>query len=143
MSVRNIRVKDAPIVTEIANNCSPLLRASVEGTYEFLARCFSNTFFVYEKDGQIIGYTVGFPNTAKKGEFWIYQVGILEDFRSKGIGSKLFEALFNQVRKEGYECIRSHYIFSNKHSGNLHSKFGMKICGQDDRGYFVEAKFNE
>ena len=139
MSIRNVRVKDAPIVTKVAENCVPLVRASVEGTYEFLARCFSNTFFICEENDEIIGYTVGFPNTAKEGEFWIYQVGILNQWRGKGIGSKLFAALFKEVRNKGYERIRSHYKFGNEHSANLHAKFGMKKCGEDERGYFVEA----
>ena len=143
MNIKHVKVKDAPVITHIAENCAPLLRASVEGTYEFLARCFSNTFFVCETDNKLIGYIVGFPNTAIKGEFWIYQVGVLKDYRGKGVVSKLFEALFDQVKKENYLRIRSHYIFTNKHSANLHAKFGMKVCGQDHRGYFVEINLNE
>ena len=143
MPIRNVEVKDAPKVTDVAENCVPLVRASVEGTYEFLARCFSNTFYVYEENEEIIGYTVGFPNTANSGEFWVYQVGVLDKWRCKGIGSKLFEALFRAVKSEGYERIRSHYIFTNEHSGNLHAKFGMEIYGQDERGHFVEAIFKK
>ncbi|MHA1229904.1 MAG: GNAT family N-acetyltransferase [Candidatus Helarchaeota archaeon] len=139
MTIRNVKVSDAPEIVKVAENCSPLLRNSVEGTYEFLARCFSNTFFVYEENDTVIGYIVGFPNTAKLGEFWIYQVGVIDKYRGKGIGSKLFKALFDQVKSEKYERIRSHYIFENKVSANLHKKFGMEICGQDNRGYFVEA----
>ncbi|MBD3230893.1 MAG: GNAT family N-acetyltransferase [Candidatus Lokiarchaeota archaeon] len=142
MTIRKVKIKEAPIIARIAANCSPSMRPSVEGTYEYLARCFSNTFFVYEKDDEIIGFIVGFPNTAELGEFWIYQCGILNKWRGKGIGSELFTAIFDAVKAEGYKSIRSHYKFSNTHSANLHKKFGMEICGQDERGYFVEIIFN-
>ncbi|MHA1266089.1 MAG: GNAT family N-acetyltransferase [Candidatus Helarchaeota archaeon] len=141
MSIRNVQVKDKFEIAALAEACVPWLRASVVGTYEFLARCFSNTFFVYEEQGKIIGFIVGFPNTAVKGEFWLYQVGIYEEYRGRGIGSKLLARLIEQVKAEGYACMRSHFKFENKHSRALHEKFGMKVCGQDDRGWFVEVKF--
>ncbi len=141
MSIRNADVEDKVAVFELAQSCIPWLRASVVGTYEFFARCFRNTFFVYEENNKIIGYLVGFPNTAVKGEFWIYQIGMYEEHRGKGIGSKLFARMVEQVKSEGYNSMRSHFKFKNKHSRALHEKFGMKIYGEDDRGWFVEVKF--
>ena len=143
MPVRNARVKDKFDIKKLADNCEPLVRPSVVGTYEFLVRCFSNTFFVYEEDSELIGFMVGFPNTAEKGEFWIYQICVNNKYRGKGIGSQLFKRLFEQMRAEGYERVRSHFKFENEHSRNIHEKFGMKICGQDDRGWFAEVKLNE
>lgn len=141
MSIRNAKVDDKFAIAELAESCAPFLRPSVVGTYEFFGRCFSNTFFVYEEEGKIVGFIVGFPNTAKPGEFWLYQVGINPEFRGKGIGSKLFARLIGQAKSEGYKCMRSHFKFENKHSRALHEKFGMKICGEDDRGWFVEVVF--
>lgn len=142
MAIRNAKVEDKFRITELAENCSPLLRASIDGTYEFLARCFENTFFVYEVNGELIGYIVGFPNTAKKGEFWLYQVCVCGKHREKRIGSELLEELINQVKSEGYGRIRSHLQFVNEHSLNLHRKFGFEIYGQDDRGWFLELIFS-
>jgi len=141
MSIRNAEVADKHAIAELAESCVPWLRASVVGTYEFFARCFRNTFFVYEENDKILGYLVGFPNTAEDGEFWIYQVGIYEGHRGKGIGSKLFARIVEQMKSEGYTSMRSHFKFENKHSRALHEKFGMKIYGEDDRGWFVEVKF--
>ncbi len=141
MPIRNVQVKDKFAVTKVAENCAPLLRASVNGTYEFLARCFQRTFFVYLDNSEIIGYIVGFPNTSVKGEFWLYQVAINEKYRGRHIGSQLMEKFVNQVKADGYKRIRSHFQFVNEHSKNLHEKFGFKICGQDDRGWFAEVIF--
>ena len=140
MVIRNVQVNDKFEITKLAENCTPLVRPSVVGTYEFLARCFQNTFFIYEQDSKILGFIVGFPNTAIKGEFWIYQVCICDKHRGKGIGSKLLENLIKQLKSEGYLRMRSHFKFENEHSKNLHEKFGMKVCGQDDRGWFVEVE---
>jgi L-amino acid N-acyltransferase YncA len=140
MPIRNVKVSDSIEITTLAENCAPLIRASVVGTYEFLARCFSNTFLVYEEGGKILGFLVGFPNTAAKGEFWIYQVCISDKLRSKGIGTQLFQRLFDQLKAEGYTRVRSHYKFENTHSRNLHEKFGMKQCGQNELGWFCEVK---
>ena len=140
MTIRNARVEDKVAITELAENCAPMVRPSVVGTYEFLARCFSNTFFVYEENSKILGFVVGFPNTAKEGEFWIYQVCVNDKLWGKQIGTKLFERIFKQVRAEGYVHVKSHFKFKNSQSRALHEKFGMTVSGQDDRGYFVEVE---
>ncbi|NVM01908.1 MAG: GNAT family N-acetyltransferase [Candidatus Helarchaeota archaeon] len=141
MTIRNVQVKDKHAVTEVAENGAPLLRASVYGTYEFLARCFQRTFFVYLENSKIIGYIVGFPNTSVKEEFWLYQVGVIEKYRGRNIGSQLLKKLIDQVKSDGYKRIRSHFQFANEHSKNLHEKFGFKICGQNDEGLFGELVF--
>jgi len=139
MSVRNVEISDKFAITTLAKKCAPFLRPSVVGTYEFLARCFKNTFFVYEENSKIMGFIVGFPNTASNSEeFWIYQACLSKKYRSKGIGSLLFERLLQQVKSEGYKRVRSHFKFENEISKRLHEKFGMKIYDQDDRGWFAE-----
>jgi len=141
MSIRNVEVSDKFAVTELAKKCAPFLRPSVVGTYEFMARCFRNTFFVYEENSKLLGFIVGFPNTAAQGEFWIYQACLCKKCRSKGTGSALFERLLQQVKSEGYKRVRSHFKFDNEISKRLHEKFGMKIYDKDDRGWFAEILF--
>lgn len=138
MSIRNVKVNDKTLITEIAEDSEPYVRPSVVGTYEYLARCFQRTFFLYEENSTPIGFIVGFPNTSTEGEFWLYQIAIKKSYREKGIGSKLFEAFINQVRVDGFVKIRSHYKFDNERSAKAHAKFGFKKCGEDDRGIFVE-----
>ena len=53
MSIRNVQVKDKHSVTQVAESGAPLLRASVYGTYEYLARCFQRTFFVYLENSKM------------------------------------------------------------------------------------------
>ena len=139
MLIRNVQVKDKFLVTEIAEKSIPYIRSSVVGTYEYLARCFQRSFFLCEDNSKPIGFIVGFPNTSSEGEFWLYQIAILEEYREKGIGSMLFKAFIKQVKSDGYDKIRSHYKFDNERSAKAHAKFSFKPCGkEDDRGPFVE-----
>ena len=138
MTIRNAKIKDKLIITEIAEDSEPFVRPSVVGTYEYLVRCFQRSFFIYEEKSKPIGFLVGFPNTSSEGEFWLYQIAIRKGHREKGIGSKLFEAFINQVKADGYQKIRSHYKFDNDRSAKTHAKFGFKQCGKDERGPFVE-----
>jgi len=48
VKLRNVKIEDAPKVTEVAKKCAPWVRNSVTGTYEFLARCFKRYFFILE-----------------------------------------------------------------------------------------------
>ncbi|MHC1591871.1 MAG: GNAT family N-acetyltransferase [Candidatus Helarchaeales archaeon] len=141
MTIRNVCIQDKQRITALAQECSPMLRPSVEGTYEFLARCFSNTFFVHEDGQELLGFIVGFPNTAVRGEFWLYQVCVKPDARGRKIGSELFEKFVLTVKDEGYERIFSHVKFGNEISLKLHQKFGFKIHEEDDRGMILELKF--
>jgi len=138
LGLRNAKVADKFGIAEVAEKSAPYVRPSVVGTYEFLARCFQRTFFVHEDEGKITGFIVGFPNTSIEGEFWLYQIALLDEYRGKGRGSQLFKKFIDQVRSDGYKRIRSHYKFDNERSAAAHAKFGFKKCGEDERGFFVQ-----
>jgi len=141
VKLRNVKIEDAPKVTEVAKKCTPWVRNSVTGTYEFLARCFQRYFFVLENDDkELVGYIVGLPNVDIEGEFWLYQVAVLENLREKGLGSMLTDAFKKQVIKDRYRVMKSHYIWKNEMSAALHAKFGFKRFGNDDRGPFVKCE---
>jgi GNAT superfamily N-acetyltransferase len=140
MSIRNANIEDKFQIEKLAQKCSPNMRPSTAGTYEYLARCFKKTFFVYEENSKILGYIVGFPNTSKLGEFWLYQVCVSRNHRRKGIGSMLFERIIDEIKLGGYKIIKSHFQFPNQHSRNLHEKFGFKIYDEDDIGWFARLE---
>ena len=140
--LRNVDVDDKLKIADVAEKCAPWIRNSVVGTYEFLARCFRRYFFVIEdENGDLLGFIVGFPNIDVEGEFWLYQVAILPEFRRNDLGSILFDALKKKVVEDGYKVMKSHYRFDNEKSKNLHAKFGFKLDGtSDERGPFVICK---
>lgn len=139
-NLRNVEIEDKFKIAEVAEKCAPPIRSSVVGTYEYLARCFRSYFLVVENDeGEIVGFISGFPNLDVKGEIWIYQVAILEDFRGHGFGSMLFEAFISQAKKDGYKILKSHYVWDNEISAGLHSKYGFEKFGKDDRGPFIKV----
>ena len=136
MSIRNAELEDVQAITDLANNCAPDLRPSVFGTYEYFARCFRSTFFVYEENDLIKGYVVGFPNIDVKGEYWLYQICVHSELRSKKIGSKLIVPFIEEIKKKGNNSIKSHA--NTQHSANLHEKYGFKTYETDESGWFME-----
>jgi GNAT superfamily N-acetyltransferase len=139
LSIRNVNHEDVQSITDLANNCAPNLRPSVFGTYEYFTYCFKSTFLVFEDDEGIKGFVVGFPNIDEKGEYWLYQICIYGSLRSKGIGSKLIHPFIEKIKELGYTHIKSHA--NNKHSKNLHEKFGFKQYAEDQSGWFLELEF--
>lgn len=136
IKIRNATLEDKYAITELANNCAPDLRPSVLGTYEYFARCFKSTFFVYEENNELKGYIVGFPNIDVEGEYWLYQVCVHRSLRGKKVGSKLIVPFIEKIKELGYKNIRSHA--NNQHSVNLHEKYGFKKYEQDESGWFME-----
>lgn len=124
MSIRNARMEDKHVLTALAKRCEPQIRPTVVGTYEFLARCFQSTFFVYEEEGEIKAYMVGFPNVDVKGEIWIYQICVHESLRGKRVGTQLFDAFMKTVKEQGYKTVLSQV--TNDISIKLHEKFGLE-----------------
>ncbi|MFX1450486.1 MAG: GNAT family N-acetyltransferase [Promethearchaeota archaeon] len=139
MSIRNAELEDTQQITDVANNCAPNLRPSAFGTYEYFTRCFRSTFLVYEENEEIKGFVVGFPNIDVKGEYWLYQICVYSELRSKKIGSKLIVPFIEKIKEMGYKNIKSHA--NNQHSVNLHEKYGFKKYDTDESGWFLELTF--
>ena len=140
MSIRNAEIKDAKSIADLAQDCSGFMRSSVEGTYEYLIRCFRSTFLVYEDKEEIKGFVVSFPNIDIEGEYWIYQICINGSLRGKGIGYKLLSPLIKIIQEKGYKILKTHA--NNQHSYNLHKKCGFKPYEDDGSGWFMELKLS-
>lgn len=70
---------------------------SREGIEKFLKRNPS-TCFIYENDGEIIGVIMG-GHDGRRG--FIYHAVVLPDFRGRGIGKELTEAVCTALKEEG------------------------------------------
>ncbi len=57
-------------------------------------------------------------------------VYVLEEYRGKGIGSKLLGELINLAREREFHSIIARITDGNAHSIHLHSKYGFRIIGE-------------
>ena len=105
--------------------------------YEILSE-FPETFLVAELDGRVVGYIMcrieyGFSSMkrlglARKGH--VVSVAVLDEHRSKGVGTKLIELAEEVMRtKSAKECYLEVRV-SNEGAVRLYQKLGYKITGK-------------
>jgi ribosomal protein S18 acetylase RimI-like enzyme len=121
--IREAEEKDACKVEELAKKCPPL-RASVEGTYEYLALCFKRYFLLAECQGEIIGFVVGFPSL--EGKMWIYQIAVNKEHRLRKIANRLLTEEIKRSQLDGYKTMGVRALKSNEASIELLKNFGFK-----------------
>ena len=105
---------------------------------------FSNTSFVIEKEGELIGFLIGFISPSLKNEAYVHFMGVHPDFRKKGIGTLLYERFFEICRSHGRNIIRACTSPVNKGSVLFHKRIGFQLEPGDDEidGFPVTSDYN-
>lgn len=96
---------------------------------------FNNTSFIAEKDGQMIGFLVGFLSQSKPEEAYIHFVGVHPEYRKLMIGKQLYNEFFQVVKQKGCRLVRCVTSPVNKVSIAYHTKMGFEI----EKGYTTIA----
>jgi hypothetical protein len=94
---------------------------------------FNDTSFVIEKDGEMIGFLIGFISPALKNEAYVHFMGVHPDFRQKGIGTTLYERFFEICRIHGRNIIRACTSPVNRGSVDFHKRIGFELEPGDDK----------
>jgi len=94
---------------------------------------FHDTSLVAEKDGEFVGFLVGFLSQSRKDEGYIHFVGVHPDFRKKGLGRELYRRFFRICREHGRSLVRSCTSPVNKGSIVFHGRMGFMTEGGDLR----------
>lgn len=80
--------------------------------------------FVYEKDGEIIGFYI-ISNIADLVE--IFTIAVDKGHREEGIGSKLLDHIINYAKENGASEIWLEVATKNIAAINLYQKYGFKV----------------
>jgi phosphinothricin acetyltransferase len=83
-------------------------------------------WLVYEIDGKIAGYAYGSQYRERIGYQWCVEcsVYIHDDFQRRGIAKKLYAALFEILKKQGYRNVYAVINLPNDKSVQLHESCG-------------------
>jgi GNAT superfamily N-acetyltransferase len=92
---------------------------------------FHDTSFVAEKDGEYVGFLIGFLSQTFPDEAYIHFVGVHPDYRKEGVGRLLYERFFEAVRAQGRSLVRCVTAPVNKPSIAFHLKMGFQPEPQD------------
>lgn len=86
-----------------------------------------NIIYVYEDKDEIVGFVSGSfqrGNTVKKtDEVKIEMLYVLDDYRNKGIGTKLIDAFVNECKEKNVSYVRIDNFLKNP-AGNLYERLG-------------------
>ncbi|MCP3738040.1 N-acetyltransferase family protein [Rossellomorea sp. BNER] len=105
---------------------------------------FANTSFVAEKEGEIIGFLIGFLSQFHSNEAYIHFVGFHPKYRNHNIGKKLYNEFFNEVKQNGRKVVRCVTSPVNKVSIVYHTKMEFEIEKGDKTldGVSVNANYD-
>lgn len=136
MIVRKVEIKDAEKIAEIYNfyvlnthHSFEIEAVSVEEMQQRISLASENyPFLVAEEAGEITAYAYAScykPRSAyrKSAEVSVY---IKNNLKQKGIGTKLYEKLFEELSKMDVHAIIAGISLPNDASVRLHEKFGME-----------------
>jgi GNAT superfamily N-acetyltransferase len=88
---------------------------------------FADTCFAAERDGELVGFLVGFVSQSRPAEAYIHFVGIHPGERGHGLGRQLYERFFAAVRARDCRLVRAVTAPINRNSIRFHQRMGFDI----------------
>jgi predicted GNAT superfamily acetyltransferase len=88
---------------------------------------FTDTSFAAERDGELVGFLIGFISQSRPGEAYIHFVGVSPGERGGGLGRELYERFFAAVRARGCGLVRAVTSPVNQGSVRFHQRMGFDI----------------
>jgi len=102
----------------------------------------NQTIFVAEKDNQLIGYLAAYGGRYKRNRQTVYIVtGILQDFTSQGLGTKLFEQLEGWAKKRKIHRLDLTVMVHNEAALALYRKIGFEIEGRKKHSLYINDSY--
>jgi len=88
---------------------------------------FTDTSFAAERDGELVGFLVGFLSQSRPGEAYIHFVGVHPAERGRGLGRQLYQHFFAAARARGARAVRAVTAPVNHGSIRFHQQMGFGI----------------
>jgi ribosomal protein S18 acetylase RimI-like enzyme len=132
MEIRSVKGSDYYVISPLINewwggrNMSDMLP-------KLFFDHFTNTSFIAEKEGGIVGFLIGFISQTHSNEAYIHFVGVHPEYRKHNIGKHLYNEFFNVVKQNGRNIVRCVTSPVNKVSIAYHTKMGFEIEEGDKR----------
>ena len=99
------------------------------------------TIFVAEEEGKLIGYLIAMGGRAKRTQHSAYLViGILKNFRGRGIGTALFQSMENWALNHNISRLELTVVTQNEVGLALYKKRGFEIEGTKRNSLMIEGK---
>jgi len=100
--IRHCKESDASAMHAFVEGLPPLT-AHTAYTYWSLCRYSSDTCFVAEMNGFLVGLVTAIVSTAKPITLFIWQLGVARDCRGSGLSDRLLDRIAQAARRVGAE----------------------------------------
>lgn len=154
MNIREIRPEDATklihLIKEVENHSAYMLmepgerKTTPEEQRSQLAKWHqqtNSTIFVAEVTDNFVGYVIAAGSKAKRQRHSAYLViGILPDYRGKGIGSVLFDKVIKWASEHHISRLELTTVTENKSGLALYKKNGFEIEGTKRSSLKIDGK---
>ena len=88
---------------------------------------FEGTSFVAEDGEQLAGFVCGFLSQTEPDEAYIHFVGVAPERRGAGLGRRLYDHFFDEVRAQGRSVVRCVTSPVNEVSVAFHEALGFEV----------------
>lgn len=135
MEIRSVKGSDYDVISPLINewwggrNMSDMLP-------KLFFDHFTQTSFIVEKDGKLVGFLIGFLSQTHLNEAYIHFVGVHPDYRKHNIAKNLYHKFFKIVKQNNRRIVRCVTSPVNKVSIAFHSKLGFEI---EDGDHIVDG----
>jgi ribosomal-protein-alanine N-acetyltransferase len=122
MIIRRAEQRDLPQIVQIEGLCFPQETAFPSGMFAYLIK-YSVSLVACEPEGRVLGFIMGY--TSGRGGA-VYTLDVHPLYRRKGVGSRLIQALEEELRELGARAIRLEAALENPEAMNLYRKAGYR-----------------
>ncbi|MGM7636252.1 GNAT family N-acetyltransferase [Bacillus sp. Hm123] len=126
MKIRSVKEEDYKVLAPLINewwggrNMSDMLP-------RLFFNHFTNTSFIAEKEGKIVGFLIGFLSQNHANEAYIHFVGVHPKHRKHNIAKRLYTEFFQVVKQNDRHIVRCVTSPVNKASISYHTKMGFEV----------------
>ena len=131
MLIRQVRSSDYAIVIKVIDEWwgGRQMRAMLPKLF-FVH--FTETSFVVEEEGQVIGFLCGFFSQSIAHEAYIHFVGVHPDHRQRGVGKRMYDQFIAAATRSGRDIVRCVTSPVNRGSIAFHERMGFEIEPGDE-----------
>lgn len=102
----------------------------------------NSTMLVAEVKGKLVGYLFAIGGRARRNQHTAYLViGILQEYRGKGIGTQLFTTLERWAKEQRLHRLELTVVATNETAIALYKKMGFQIEGTKKDSLLINGEF--
>jgi len=127
ITIHKIKLKDLEHIRDFIKKCKPLGFHTLYTYWVLAYHCNDFCFVAREENDEIIGFISAIVSQKHKNSIFLWQIGVLQKYRSTGLSHQLIDKLFQISSEKGFKSIQLSIDPDNKASFNLFKKYAESI----------------